>query len=322
MDIPPRLSIIVVSYNTRELTLEALRSAIRETRNTPFELLVVDNHSSDGSAEAIAQAFPQARLFALQENLGFAAANNLAAASARGERLLLLNPDTVTLDAAIDRLMAFADAHPEAQIWGGRTLFGDRRLNPTSSWRHMNLWSLFSYALLLTALFKRSELFDYEGYGGWQHDRERQVDIVSGCFFLLPRTLWERLGGFDPTFYMYAEEADLCLRALPLGARPMETPTATIIHYGGQSEAHLHGMFIKLFAAKVTLMRHHWSPPAQRLGVALLKLATLLRSQFAFPLAARLRRSDSLRHKAQEWRKVWERRAEWERGFPERLRGG
>src|SRR5688572_24667662 len=118
----PRVSILVISYNTREMTLDCLRSIAHETRE-PHELIVVDNSSSDGSADAIAAQFPDVRLRRPEKNLGFARANNVASTEARGDYLLLLNPDTVVLDRAIDRLVAFADANPDAGIWGGRTLY-------------------------------------------------------------------------------------------------------------------------------------------------------------------------------------------------------
>jgi GT2 family glycosyltransferase len=113
----PAVSIIIVSYNTRQLTLECLRSVVAETR-IPYELIVVDNASSDGSAEAIAREFPEICLMAETENHGFAKANNIAAERAHGAHILLLNPDTVVLDSAIDKLVALARAKPEAKIWG------------------------------------------------------------------------------------------------------------------------------------------------------------------------------------------------------------
>ena len=231
------MSIIVVSFNTRELTMACLKSVLAETRGTTYELIVVDNNSADSSAAAISSEFPTVRLATPGTNVGFAAANNLAAKDARGEFLLLLNPDTVILDHAITRLIAFARQYPEAQIWGGRTLFADRTLNPASCFRRMTPWNQFCASIGLRALFKNSPIFSSELYGGWSRDRVREVDIVSGCFFLIKRSLWDRLGGFDPAYFMYGEEADLCLRARTFGARPVVTPEATIIHYGGASEA-------------------------------------------------------------------------------------
>ena len=109
-----------ISYNTKAMTLDCLRSLQAETR-VPHEVIVVDNASPDRSADAIAAAFPEYRLIASPDNLGFAKGNNVAAEEAVGDYILLLNPDTVVLDQAIDRLVAFADANPRAGIWGGRT---------------------------------------------------------------------------------------------------------------------------------------------------------------------------------------------------------
>jgi len=300
----PALSIIVVSYNTREMTLACLRSVFQQTRDTPFELLVIDNQSSDGSADAIEAEFGgRLTLVRSDDNLGFARANNVLARQARGTYLLLLNPDTVVLDGAIDRLMAFAARRPQAGIWGGRTLFGDRSLNPTSCWRRQTLWSLVCHATGLSAVFRRSTLFNPEGMGSWKRDSEREVDIVTGCFFLIERSLWERLGGFDPAFFMYGEEADLCLRARALGARPRMTPTAEIVHYGGASERVKADKLVRLLRAKAMLIRRHWSPVMAAVGVRLLALGCLTRS-----VAAR-RGSES----GQFWSAGWRRRAEWMR---------
>src|SRR5690606_9249085 len=120
----PTLSIIVVSYNTRGLTCECIRSVFDQTKRDAFELMVLDNASTDGSADAIEAEFAdRVRLIRSRQNLGFAGGNNRAAETATGDYLLLLNPDTVVLDHAIDRLLDFAARTPDAGIWGGRTLF-------------------------------------------------------------------------------------------------------------------------------------------------------------------------------------------------------
>ena len=160
------LSIIVVSFNTREMTLAALASIAAETQ-TPHAVIVVDNASTDGSAAAIAAHPSRPRLVSLDENIGFGRANNLAASLATGELLLLLNPDTVILDRAIDRLVDFSRSRPEAQIWGGRTVFADGRLNRASGWGRMTAWSLFCRASGLAVVFPRSNLFNSEAYGAW-----------------------------------------------------------------------------------------------------------------------------------------------------------
>jgi GT2 family glycosyltransferase len=310
----PLVSIIVVSYRTRELTLASLRSVARETAHVPHEIIVVDNASGDGSAEAIAAAFPEVRLMALDGNVGFARANNIAAEEAKGHYLLLLNPDTVVIDKAIERLVDFAAERPQAKIWGGRTLYGDRSLNPTSCWRRMSLWNVFCRTTGLSGLFPRSQLFNSESYGRWDRATMREVDIVTGCFLLIERDFWERLGGFDPRFFMYGEEADLCLRAAKLGARPTVTPEATIIHYGGASEGVRSEMMVKLLAGKAALIKRHWPSRTGRLGLTLLSLWPLTRAA-ALSLAGGILRRPSLAEEAATWRRIWDQRERWRHGY-------
>lgn len=309
----PEVSVIVVSFNTREMTLDCLRSVAAQTR-VPHEVILIDNASKDGTAAAVAAGFPDVRLMAEAENHGFARANNIAARVARGEYILLLNPDTVVLDGAIDRLLAFARQEPQAKIWGGRTLYGDGSLNPTSCWGKMTLWSVICSATGLSSAFRRSALFNPEGYGDWQRDAEREVDIVCGAFLLIRREFWNRLGGFDLSYVMYGEEADLCLRARAMGAHPRMTPEATIIHYVGASEQVRGSKIVMLLKAKIRLIRDHF--PAWQQGPAqwLFRLWPLSRYGAA-AVMARLRGGEGTRLRAQGWKEVWARRAEWWNGW-------
>lgn len=308
------LSIIIISFNTRAMTLECLRSVQAETRDVAFEIIVVDNNSSDGSAAAIETEFPDVRLMALKENIGFGRANNLAIKAAHGRRVLLLNPDTVVLDRAIDRLVAFANETPSCRVWGGRTLNKDHSLNPSSCWRSMTLWSLICESFGLVHLFPNSRIFNPEAYGGWDRGSVRNVDIVSGCFLLIDRDLWECLEGFNPAFFMYGEEADLCIRARQLGARPIVTPAATIVHYGGASTASSLEQRLLLLKGKVTLTVRHWGPINRRIGTVLFLLGALLRLA-SYQLVSSLVRRPSLRSHAAQWKAIWLRRDEWIRGY-------
>jgi GT2 family glycosyltransferase len=303
------VSIIVVSYNTRELTVACLESVYAQTK-APFELIVLDNASSDGSADAIAARFPQATLIRSQQNLGFAGANNAAARKATGRYLLLLNPDTLVLDSAIDKLLAFAHHHPQAGIWGGRTVFTDGKLNPTYCWKRQTLWSTVCCASGLNSVLRGNRLFDPEALGAWNHSNHREVDIVSGCFLLITRALWERLRGFDPAFFMYGEEADLCLRAHALGARPRITTDATIVHYGGASEKVRSDKLVKLIKAKTLLIRRHWPPALSRVGIAMLTVWPLSRA-LAWNAISRVSPSHGALDNAASWKAVWNRRREW-----------
>jgi len=311
-DQPVDLSIIIVSYNTRALTLKALESLFAHPPPVNFEVILLDNASPDGSFEAIDAAFPQIKAIAHPVNCGFAAANNVAAERARGRRILLLNPDTVTLEHSHGALWAFAEREPKRGIWGGRTLFPDLSLNPTSCWRRMTLWSLLCKAAGLTYLFPGSRLFNPEAYGDWQRDTVADVDIVTGCFLLVDRSLWKRLNGFDPAFFMYAEEADLCHRARALGANPGITPDAEIIHLGGVSEVTSADKIVKTARGAVTLMRKHWSPLAVALGRTLMVIWAGLRFVGSRFVSGR-RDAPGAAHA--KWSDVWRRRREWLAGY-------
>ena len=309
------LSILVVSYNTREMTLDCLRSVVEETPSLSFEVLLLDNQSADGSFEAISQEFgddPRFKLVASSENLGFAGGNNELATMASGEFLLLLNPDTVVLGRAIEKLVEFSRATPTNLIWGGRTVYSDGSLNASNCWGDHSLWMLLSSALGLAFLFPNSTFFSPRSYPKWDRRGVREVGVVTGCFFLLSRQSWEKLRGFDPDFFMYGEEVDLCLRArAQIGARPICTGEAEIIHHGGASDPPGPDKVIRLLLADLRLFYRHWSRPRFKLARGLLLLRIGVRS-----LASRIRGdSDSV------WTEVWKRRREWS-GNPKLKRSG
>lgn len=313
-DPDPVVSIMLVNWNTRELTLECLRSVYAQTLDTRFEVIVVDNGSHDGSAEAIAAEFPQVILMAESENHGFAKATNISVERARGRYVLLLNTDTVVLDRAIDRLVAFADANPAARIWGGRTLFEDGSLNPDSCWGRITPWSVFCMATGLAKLFKGSELLNPECYGRWPRDEQRQVDIVQGSFLLIERVFWEQLGGFDLEFFMFGEEADLAARARARGARPLMTPQATIIHYGGRSTKQFAKRIVYVIGGRIGLINRHFDPAWRSFGIGLTVFWVWWRAT-CYGLAGRF--SKRYADQAQEWQSAWNQRHLWVNGPPQ-----
>ncbi len=306
------LTVIIVSYNTKALTLRCLETLFAETQATAMRVVVFDNASADGSADAVAAAFPEVELIRSDENLGFARANNVVAAQATTEWLLLLNPDTEVHDGAVDTLLAFAKANPAAGITGGRTVFPDGSLNIASCWAKITPWSALCQATGLSAIFKRSELFNPEAFGGWQRDSEREVDIVVGCFLMIPRALWDALGGFDLKYFMYGEEADLCLRAARQGYRPRITPEAEIMHLVGASYGSRAEKTAKVAKARATLIRDHWPAWQVPFGLALMWLWAAGR-RTATGLLAPL--GGQFSTVAGKWRHVWAARADWLAGY-------
>lgn len=303
---PAEVTVIMISYNTRDLTLAALRTLYETTQETEMRVVALDNASADGSADAIAEAFPQAELIRSEENLGFARANNVVAEGADSEYLLLLNPDTECHEGAVDNLMRFARETPQAGIWGGRTVFPDGSLNAASCWNRITLWSAFCLATGLTAAFRESELFNPEGMGGWRRDSVRPVDIVSGCFLLARRDLWQALGGFDLTYFMYGEEADLCLRAAKRGHQPMITPEAQIMHIVGAATGQVARKRILVDKARATLIRDHWPAWKAPFGLAVMWLGAVARAG----AETLLRGPENTMH-----REVWRARGDWLAGW-------
>jgi hypothetical protein len=210
----------------------------------------------------------------------------------------------------VRNLVAFAKQRPEHGLYGGRTLRPDGTLDPGSCYAQPTLWSLFCFATMLTIAFKDSRVFDPESIGGWQRDTVREVGLITGCLLLAPQRVWEQLGGFDRRFFMYAEDADLALRAIRAGYRPVITPDAVVTHEVGVSSTQPDRL-IMLFQGKVTLLRKHWRSPRREAGIALVLMGVGVRALVARLLARRA----SARLDA--WRVVWGARRTWLPGYPE-----
>ena len=252
------LSIVIVSYKVPELLDNCIASVLAETRDLEYEILIVDNAPGDGSAEMIRGKYtpekcPHLRLLEPDDNLGFAGGNNFAAAQARGKRILLLNPDTVVLNGAIQKLWQFAESKPQAGIVGGRTVKADGSLEPTCCWSDPGIWPLACKAFGLNVLFRGNRIFDRESMGWWLRDDDRQVDIITGCFLMISKELWDEVGGFDPRFFMYAEEVDLCWRVRNKGKEIWFAHEPEIIHLVGASAEKASGS--RLLAVNKALLK-------------------------------------------------------------------
>ena len=264
------VSVLIVSYNTRDMTIECIESIFEETRSHSFEVILIDNDSKDGSADAIEERFPEVKLIRSEKNLGFAMANNVASEQSSGKRTLLLNPDTVIVERAIDKLMDFADENPDCRMWGGRHMFRDGSRNTFNCWADYTLWTVFCGCTGLSKFVPGSPLFNPRPYPKYDRMSVKEVDIITGCFLLMDTELWDQLEGFDSDFFLFAEEADLCVRAREAGARPLMTPDALIIHDGGgSSPIHSEDRRIMLIKAERQYHRKH-------LGFFGSKLACLL----------------------------------------------
>ena len=231
-DDAPEVSVIVVSYNTRDMTLRCLDAVFTEIGSLSAEVIVVDNASSDDSAEAIRQRFPDARVIVTENNLGFARGNNVGMSQARGRYFLLINSDAFVQSGSIGEMMGYLNSHPEMALVGPMLMNADGTLQrscyryptPGRAWAE-NLWISAAFGL-------EHALGDYRK---WPHDQTREVDWVIGACLMVRREVYRQIGGFDERFFMYAEETDWQLRMRKAGWKIGFTPAARVIHLGGIS---------------------------------------------------------------------------------------
>jgi len=228
------VSVIIVSWNTRDILRDCLASVYAQTRDVSFEVIVIDNASADGTPELVKRDFVAVRLIENADNRGFAAANNQGMGLATGRYLLLLNSDTIVLDGAIDKMVSFADQHPQAAVVGCRVLNRDRTLQPTC-FMYPSILNMLLFATSLNRLFPSSRLFGRERMTWWKRDDVREVEVVTGCFMLVRREAIDQVGLMDESFFMYGEETDWCFRFRQAGWKSLFTPQAEIIHLGGAS---------------------------------------------------------------------------------------
>lgn len=229
----PDLSVIVVSFNTRDYLESCLESLERHPCRCSREILVVDNASGDGSAGMVARRFPGVKLIANAENLGFARANNLGLDACGSRYALLLNSDTEVSDGALDALVAFADEHPRAGVVGAQLLYPDGTLQPSGHavrTRWQELWGFLPFYRLTGG---RTE--DRFVERGRDYSRSCEVGEVSGAAMLLRREMWDQVGPLDEGFFFGFEDIELCIRARRAGWTVFYCSRAQVIHHWGKS---------------------------------------------------------------------------------------
>jgi hypothetical protein len=300
----PLVSVIVVSYQTRDLTVGGLAKLRAACTTLPYEIVVIDNASTDGSADAVAQAFPDVRVARLARNVGFARAVNAGAAMACGQWLMLVNPDTEPVGDVMAAFVDFARANPDHRIYTGRTLRSDGTDDGHSAFGLPSLWSYFCFAAGLSTVFRRSRLFNPEELPRLDRATVARVPAASGCLLLVERALFESLQGFSPEYFMYSEDIDLCTRATAVGASVVLVPGAQVVHLGGASSTSA-GKRVMVLRGKVTYLRSNWSQRRARVGMALLSTGIAVRAAGA-----------RLTGRAAYWREVWAQRAVWRAGWP------
>ena len=230
------ISIIIVNYNSGELLSKSLESIFNSGYDSDIEVIVVDNNSSDNSAGKARVIFPQVAFIQNDRNLGFAKANNLGIKKSKGRSVLLLNPDTVIMQDALQKMVEFMNSSPDIGIIGAKLL------NPNGSiqlsCRSFPSWinAIHNRYSPVTRLFPKNKYAARYLHTDWTHDEPRQVDWLSGACLMIKREVLEQIGLFDEDFFMYCEDIDICYRSKQAGWKNFYYPHAKVIHYIGRGK--------------------------------------------------------------------------------------
>lgn len=233
------LSICIVSYQTRHYLNRCLDSIYQASLQRPFEIIVADNGSCDGTSEFLRNEFPQVQLIQNPQNLGYTVAMNQALRLAQGNYLIQLNPDTEVHPAAFDLLADFLDAHPEVGICGPKVLNPDGSLQRSCRRGESTPLAVIAHFTALDRLFPNNPKLAQYWMSYRNEDEIHEVAGVSGSCMMIRREMVEQIGYLDERFFAYQEDADFCFRARQAGWKVMYVPTAKILHYGGVGGSHV-----------------------------------------------------------------------------------
>ncbi len=297
---PPsiRVSIIIVSWNAKAYLDLCLASISDKTCAAPWEIIVVDNASTDGSPELVTQKYPHVRLIRNETNLGFAKANNIGATYSRGQYLGFINSDVEVLDAGITRLVDYCDSHPEAGLVGPH-IYGADGKTQRSCRGFPTLWNMLCRALALDTLFPRLKIVSGYSLSYWPQNELKQVDILSGCFWLARKTAVAQVGLLDENFFIYGEDMDWCKRFRKGGWKLAYVPAAEAIHYGGASSANDPvRFFVEMQRADLQYWRKHHARPVAACYFVITCIHMLIRTiAYSVSLSSCLARRPQLRTK-------------------------
>ncbi|MFP4082409.1 MAG: glycosyltransferase family 2 protein [Candidatus Aminicenantes bacterium] len=228
------LSIIIVNWNTRDLLRQCVESIKAHIRNITYQIVVVDNASSDGSAEMVEKSFPEVNLIKNKENQGFGRANNQGLAQAKGKYILFLNSDVKVNARCLDRMFEFMEKNPEVGASSCRLTFPDGSLQHSCR-KFPSFKVFFPLVLGLRYFFPRMKVFRDYLMLDWGHSDTREVDQIMGSFMFTRARALRQVGGFDERYWMYFEEVDLCLRMKKAGWKIVHYPDASAVHFLSKS---------------------------------------------------------------------------------------
>lgn len=274
-----KVSVIIVSYNVCHFLEHTLRSVRKAASFTDTEIIVVDNCSKDGSAEMVKSKFPEVTLIASKKNLGFSRANNFGIKQAKGEYILLLNPDTFIQENALISCAEFMDNHPNAGALGVKMIDGSGNYLPESKRGFPTPWVAFYKIFGLADLFPKSKKFGKYHLKYLDKNEVHKIEVLSGAYMFIRKSALESAGLLDEDFFMYGEDIDLSYRIVKAGYDNYYFPGTTIIHYKGESTKKTSVNYVFVFYNAMIVFAHkHLTARKAGVFAFLIKLAIYLRA--------------------------------------------
>lgn len=273
----PLVSALVVSYNVKDLLLESLE-ALMSASEVPLEVIVVDNASADGSADAVGQRYPDVRLLRLPKNVGYGRANNQGLPSCRGRFILLLNPDVLLTPGSLAKLTDFMLVRPDVGAVGPRLKRPDGSLDLAARRAFPTPATAFYRFVGLSRLFPRSRRFNRYNLGFNPEDTTQEIDSGTAACLLVRRAAIDRVGFFDPDYFMYGEDLDLCYRLKTAGWKVYYLPGAEAIHVkGAATRQATQRMLFEFHSAMWTFHHKHYAEDLPAFANGLVWAATWVR---------------------------------------------
>lgn len=254
---------------------------VKACKNIDAEIFVVDNNSTDGSRDFFSGRFSNVRFIWKNENAGFTKANNEALKLAKGERVLFLNPDTIVPEDCFEKCLSFFESKNKVGALGVHMIDGSGKYLPESKRGFPWLFTSFCKMTGLTTLFPQSKLFARYYLGHLPENEINEVDVLSGAFIMADKKLLDIIGGFDESFFMYAEDIDLSYRIQKAGYKNYYYPETTIVHFKGESTQKQSAGYIRNFyGAMILFIKKHYNKTSSLLYIIFLKAVIALKTLF------------------------------------------
>jgi len=283
------LSIIIVNYNVRHFLEQCLETCCKAIQGLSAEIIVVDNNSVDQSCEMVKNLFPSVKLISSTENYGFAKANNIGLKMASGKFILFLNPDTIIAEDCFKECLDFMKAHPDAGAVGVKMIDGSGNYLPESKRGFPTPWVSFCKMTGLYKLFPKSRRFNGYYLGHKSENEVAQIDVLTGAFFFTRKSILDKIGGFDESYFMYGEDIDLSYSIQQLNFNLYYFPITQIIHFKGESTKKSSLNYWNSFYHSMLIFYNKYHPGNSFLFHFLIKTAIIFKGILSFSKSMILR---------------------------------